>query len=246
MEENKTNEQVELTPVSELAPVLNVLKEHDAQLIRELREELTDTWSKRQIFRTETEMRVSVLNDVKHPTPASKYWQAVREQSAMFENLVSLSFELRRNEIKRKKLEKKLSETQDELDAAEISIDLDQNIYERASMEQTAKDRVREIGTWSEIKKELDNGQFDNKNVNTHQVEALHLTLLNRAQTLNEHSDPTEVQNIMGPLQTMHRLKEQNLLAEGGDGKTIKKLSFNPNGHLTPELQAAQPEQNQQ
>ena len=73
----------------------------------------------------------------------------------------------------------------------------------------------------------------------------LHLTLLNRAQTLNEHSDPTEVQNIMGPLQTMHRLKEQNLLAEGGDGKTIKKLSFNPNGHLTPELQAAQPEQNQ-
>ena len=31
MEENKTNEQVELTPVSELAPVLNVLKEHDAQ-----------------------------------------------------------------------------------------------------------------------------------------------------------------------------------------------------------------------
>ena len=73
MEENKTNEQVELTPVSELAPVLNVLKEHDAQLIRELREELTDTWSKRQIFRTETEMRVSVLNDVKHPTPASKY-----------------------------------------------------------------------------------------------------------------------------------------------------------------------------
>ena len=160
----------------------------------------------------------------------------------MFENLVSLSFKLRRNEIKRKKLEKKLNETQDELDAAEISIDLDQNIYERASMEQTAKDRVREIGTWSEIKKELDNGEFDKENVNTHQVEALHLTLLNRAQTLNEHSDPTEVQNIMGPLQTMHRLKEQNLLAEGGDGKTIKKLSFNPNGHLTPELKAAQPE----
>jgi len=32
-----------------------------------------------KIFRTETEIRVGVLDDGRHPTKAAKYWQAVRE-----------------------------------------------------------------------------------------------------------------------------------------------------------------------
>ncbi len=37
-------------------------------------------------------------------------------------------------------------------------IDLDQNLYSKACMEQVAHDRVREIQTWSKIKAELDDG----------------------------------------------------------------------------------------
>ena len=54
-----------------------MLVPEDVQFLEEVKEELNDTWTKRQIFRTETEMRISVLNDVKFPTNASKYWQAV-------------------------------------------------------------------------------------------------------------------------------------------------------------------------
>ena len=41
---------------------------------------MRDTWTKKQMFRTQTEMEFSVLNDAKYPTKAAKYWQCVREQ----------------------------------------------------------------------------------------------------------------------------------------------------------------------
>ena len=72
--------------------------------------ELRDTWSKKQVFRTETEMRMSVLQDAKYPTNAAKYWQCVREQNVFLENLMNLSFDYRENEVEIKQLEKKRDE----------------------------------------------------------------------------------------------------------------------------------------
>jgi hypothetical protein len=34
-----------------------------------------------QMYRTQTEMEISVLSDVHFPTPDSKYWQTVREMN---------------------------------------------------------------------------------------------------------------------------------------------------------------------
>jgi len=51
----------------------NILDPDDVESFKNLTTELKDTWTKKQIFRTETEMRFSVLNDFKHPTKASKY-----------------------------------------------------------------------------------------------------------------------------------------------------------------------------
>lgn len=211
MTDNKDTQDLAIT--DDLKPVLSVLKEKDAQAIVALREELTDTWTKKQIFRTETEMRISVLNDGKHPTQASKYWQSVREQNAMFEALMGLSFDLRRSNIKRLKLERKLQKAideGDELKQAEIQIDMDENLYGRANMEQTAHDRVRELNTWSRIKDELDDGSFDAENVNSHQAESYRLALTNRVKALGPNAGPAEVVNAVGPLQTVERLKTQD------------------------------------
>jgi hypothetical protein len=54
-------EEKDLIITEDLKPILSVLKEEDAQAIVTLKEELTDNWVKKQIFRTETEMRISVL-----------------------------------------------------------------------------------------------------------------------------------------------------------------------------------------
>ena len=209
MEENK-KEVKDLVATEDLQPILSVLKPEDAQKILELKDELTDTWTKKQIFRTETEMRISVLNDGKHPTAASKYWQSVREQSAHFDGMMSLSFNLRRNAVERLKLERKMEKViakGDEIKQMEVQIDLDQNLYRRANMEQTAKDRVREIATWSKIKAELDDGTFDTQNVNTHQANSYSISLKNRVNTLGDSSSQAEVLNALGPLKTLERLK---------------------------------------
>lgn len=198
-----------LAVTEDLKPILSVLKEEDAQAILVLKEELADNWHKKQIFRTETEMRVSVLNDAKHPTPASKYWQSVREMSAHFDAMMGLSFDLRRNTVERLRLERKMQkaiEKGDDLKIMDLEIDLDQNLYAKANMEQVAHDRVRELKTWSKIKSELNDGSFDDQNVNTHQARSLKLTLQNRVQALGPQSSPSEVINAVGPLQTVERL----------------------------------------
>ena len=229
-----SNEKM-LTVTEDLKPILSVLKTEDAQAILVLKEELTDNWNKKQIFRTETEMRVSVLNDAKHPTPASKYWQSVREMSAHFDAMMGLSFDLRRNTVERLRLERKMEKTienGDNLKIMDIEIDLDQNLYGKANMEQVAHDRVRELKTWSKIKDELNDGSFDDQNVNTHQVQSLQLTLQNRVQALGPQSSPSEVINAVGPLQTVQRLK-----TEGGTLLDFKEAKL--------QLQASTPQAEQ-
>lgn len=207
-----TQQTNQLDIPEDLQNILAVLKPEDAQEILRLKEELADNWNKKQIFRTETEMRVSVLNDAKYPTSASKYWQSVREMSAHFDAMMSLSFDVRRNKVNRLRLEKKMKEAEekgDQLNIMEVQIDLDENLYAKTCMEQVAHDRVREIQTWSKIKSELNDGTFDDQNVNTHQVESLQLKLVNRVQLLTPNSDSNEVINALGPLQTLNRLKQE-------------------------------------
>ena len=76
-------------------------------------------------------------------------------------------------------------------------------------MELVARDRVREIEHWSRIKSELDDGSFDNKNVNTHQMTSMRMALQNRAKALTSGSSQAEVINVLGPLETANRLAKQ-------------------------------------
>ena len=187
----------------------NILDPNDVKDFKALTEELRDTWTKKQVFRTETEMRFSVLNDMKYPTPAAKYWQCVREQNVYLENLMSLSFEYRRNEVKIKKLEEKLLTEEDSLKKELFQIDIDEKNFAKASMQLTARDRMREIKLWSKLKKEVDDGTFDKEDVNTHQLESYHKIMINRKDTLTAGSSQPEVFNVLGQLQTIERVKKE-------------------------------------
>ncbi len=187
----------------------NILDPNDVKDFKELTGELRDTWTKKQIFRTETEMRFSVLNDMKYPTPASKYWQCVREQNVYLENLMTLSFEYRRNEVKIKRLQEKLLTEEDALKKELYQIDIDEKNFSKASMQLTARDRMREIKLWSKLKKEADDGTFDKEDVNTHQLESYHKIMINRKDTLTPGSSQPEVFNVLGQLQTIERVKKE-------------------------------------
>ena len=191
------------------APSLNnLLDPNEVKEFKELTNELRDTWTKKQVFRTETEMRMSVLQDAKYPTKASKYWQCVREQNVFLENLMSLSFDARRNEVKLKRLQEKLLKEKDPLKRELLQIDIDEKTYSVANMQLVARDRMREIKLWSVLKKEFDDGSFDTKDVNTHQLDSYHLIMKNKAETLTSGSSQPEVFNVLGQLQTIERVKK--------------------------------------
>ena len=191
------------------APSLNnLLDPEDVKEFKAMTAELRDTWTKKQVFRTETEMRMSVLQDAKYPTKASKYWQCVREQNVFLENLMSLSFDCRRSEAKVKWLEKKVETETDEYKLEKYKIDLDEARYGLANMQLVARDRMREIKLWSTLKKEFDDGSFNTKDVNRHQLDSYHLIMKNKAETLTSGSSQPEVFNVLGQLQTIERVKK--------------------------------------
>ena len=201
------------------APNLNnILEPEDVSVFKAMTEELRDTWTKKQMFRTETEMSFSVLNDAKYPTKAAKYWQCVREQNVFLENLMNLSFDFRRTEVKIKRLQEKLDKEEDSLKKELLQIDIDEKVYGKASMQLVARDRMREIKLWSKFKKQFDDGSFDTKDVNTHQLNSYHLTMKNKAETLTQGSSQPEVFNVLGQLQSIERIKKEN-----GQIETTKK-----------------------
>jgi len=185
--------------------------------------ELQDNWAKKQMFRTETEMRFSVLSDNKYGSNASKYWQSVREQNTHFENLMRLSFEYRKNDVEIKKLQREIKKEKDHLEKELKQIELEEKLYSRAGMELTAKARMREISTWSKLKKEYNDGKFDDRDVNTHQAESYMHRLEQQKLTLTPGSSQPEVFNVLGQLETLKRVRKSGELLPHGKKKTLPR-----------------------
>ena len=190
----------------------NLLEKEDLFAIKSMVDELRDTWTKKQMFRTETEARFSVLQDNRYPTKAAKYWQCVREQSSYLDNLMHLSFDYRRNEAKIKWLEGKVEKEEDEYKSTKYKIDLDESKFSKASMEKVARHRMREIKMWSKLKSEFNDGSFNDKDVNQHQLESYGLQYHEKAKTLNANSSEAEIFNVMGQLQSLQRIKKSGEL----------------------------------
>jgi hypothetical protein len=190
----------------------NLLEQQDLTDFKGMVDELRDTWTKKQMFRTETEARFSVLQDNRYPTKASKYWQCVREQSSYLDNLMTLSFDYRRNEAKIKWLEGKIDKEEDEYKATKYQIDLDECRFAKASMEKVAKHRMREIKMWSKLKGEFNDGSFNDKDVNQHQLESYGRQYAEKAKQLTENSSDTDKFNVLGQLQSLQRIRKSGEL----------------------------------
>jgi hypothetical protein len=201
----------------------NILDKEDVKEFKKLIPELQDTWHKKQMFRTETEMRFSVLSDNKYPTKAAKYWQSVREQNTHFENLVHLSFDARKNEVEIKKLQRDIKKEKDELEVELKQIELEEKLYSKAQMELVAKHRMREVATWSKLKKEFDDNNFDKQDVNTHQAHSYMLRLQHQKNTITPGTSQPEVFNVLGQLETLERVIRDKELAPPKDKKKLSK-----------------------
>ena len=222
---NKEKRSIQKNANKEVKHLMVLLDKSEASEFKKMVPELQDTWQKKQMFRTETEMRFSVLSDNKYGTNAAKDWQSVREQNTHFENLMHLSFDYRKNDVEIEKLEHKIIDPkEDKFEKKLAKIELEEKLYSRAGMELVAKARMREISTWSKLKKEFHDGSFDDKDVNTHKAESYMHQLEQKKLTLTPGSSQPEVFNVLGQLETLKRIRKSGeLLPKGQKKKQIKK-----------------------
>ena len=220
---NKEKRNIAAKLETESKYLLKVLDKEDVKEFKKLIPELQDTWMKKQMFRTETEMRFSVLSDNKYPTKAAKYWQSVREQNTHFENLVHLSFEARKNDVEIEKLQREIKKEKDPLEKKLKQIEIEQKLYNKAGMELVAKHRMREVATWSKLKKEFHDNSFDDRDVNSHQAHSYLLRLQEQKKTITPATTQPEVFNVLGQLETLERVIRDKELAPPTDKKKLTR-----------------------
>jgi hypothetical protein len=133
---------------------------------------ITHAFDHMQFFRTPTEMRISVLNDISFPTADSKYWQTVREMEVMFENLVNLVFTYEEKTIDLEKAEYDLAAgIEDKFEKRKKILEIKKINWALTNIKREAHNRIREIAEWKKIQVELsDSLQYGMDNVNDHQL----------------------------------------------------------------------------
>ncbi len=186
--------------LAELQDLGDLLTTSQRDELNELLAEIRTAWDNQVVWRTWTEANYSVLNDIAFPTPASKYHQACREQLVFYENLVALGFEFRRAQVN---LRKKMASIEKEPDPDEkelLEVDRDELLWQIESMKLQAKDRLRELKMWSEIKSRVDDGSFDTLNKDTDELVGLTVRYCREALLIDPRKaqDVGAVANIMG------------------------------------------------
>ena len=196
-----TKGQYDKTPFN-IIQSSDILTSQDLKDLDKLAEELKETFIKVQTFRTRTEMEVSVLNDIKFPTPEAKYWQAVREQNVMFQELVMLSYEYRKNIVEIKKLRRDFKYEKDDLEKELLQIELEKKMFISKNQEKVAKARIREIKDWSDIKarEAAKMSKETLVNVDNHQLISYTIRFIKQSIAMGSNGSPAERQNLLGQL----------------------------------------------
>ena len=176
--------------------------------MKNITEELQRSFEVQQMWRTETEIRYSVLTDDKFPTPASKYWQSIREQMVFYTNLIQTSFEYKKSQVElellKLKLEEKPKGRKEELEQELIKIEVDQLEFALMNKRLEAHDRVREILIWETVKDECKKLQdFDINDVNAHQKESYRLRWESEKEIAEKINDPAMFRNSNASLNTL-------------------------------------------
>lgn len=212
--------------------------QNDINQLEKIKDSIFQSHNTQQVFRTRTEMEISILNDIKFPSPDSKYWQSVREQDVMFTELIRLSFNYRKNEVGIKKIEQQLKKELDIFDKELLQIELEEKIFGRLEMKRIQKDRIREILEWQNIKDNLGlEMKYSTEDVNEHQLVSYTQRWIQQQIQMGSSGSPPERWNLLGQLDKGIKMcKEKQCLDKVLKifDNDIKKIVLN--GHVVSDL----------
>jgi len=151
---------------------LNLVKPEDIEFMCEHADKFQEWFAKRSFFRSEFEMRYGVLSESEHPTPDSKYWQAIGEASVHIEEFTNLGFhskklladiELIKIQIEEMEYKLECNDFINDFERRKIIVKLDKKNTELQEKQfgliqqrKTAKERMKEIRNWEKIIAELE------------------------------------------------------------------------------------------
>lgn len=193
--------------------------------LSEIEDKIIAGYENRIIFRAPYLMEVSVLNDVKHPTPDAKYWQANLERSVMYQNLVMLSYDYKEAEadieIKKAMMDEQIKKDTpiSRAKARKLYVQIERLQTQLAGMKKEADDRVREIIGWTEIMDKLEpHLEFSNTDQNEHMAKSYPLRFARQKELMQQvgASDMNGAMNILALCATaFNNPKTLKLIDEG-------------------------------
>ena len=227
----------------------NLLEPDELGALENIRADLDHNFWVGQVFRSRVEMEISVLSDLKYPTADSKYWQSIREQNVHFGELVSLSYEYRKNVQRVKILEAEVREMTAKLDKAKLDsepeysidiveaeieikvIDTEKTKWILIGQTRVGKNRIREILNWQDIINKLKPIiKFSKDTYEEHQLSSYIRRFENRTKVKQVMGKIEEGNDLFGQHATTQRVIDGRGIALGS---TASKTAMPIKSHIT-------------
>lgn len=257
VDESKKKEEKSLIQRLNVLSGQNLVKPEDLVFIESHKPLYEKRLRTRSYFRSPFEMEASVLNDDTHPTPDSKYWQAIGEQIVQLQELITLSYEVAKSNQDRIILETEIEEMKIQLSQgtdklackkakAELrkkEIELEQIKFGSIMQAKTAKERMSEIRDWEKIIQEL-HGQLEygDEDFRLHHAKRYFFRYKRKIDRL-EHLAPEERENALSHFLSMSNHPDNKELLKTLNLPGAKNLKVLTDGTkektlLPPELSA--------
>ena len=198
---------------------LPFLNEDKLKALNEIKSDLIDGFKKREWGRPKYLMEVSVLKDMKFPTPDAKYWQCILERDVQFQNLLfsALDFKEKMAEIEEKdaEIDTLMKNNHDRLALAKIKrleVQKQRLMLQLALMRKEAEERVREIMDWTALIKEVETKlKYSKDNPEEHMPESFLIRFAAQKQIIDQlgAADMNGAMNIIGLGQSAKRYWEE-------------------------------------
>jgi len=219
MKKDKISEQLELVEKQSFditsLQQLQILDGTQIQQLKEIKNDLMMSSKKLQIGRPKYLMEVSVLKDMRFPTPDSKYWQCILERNVQFQNMLSESLdfeekiaELEEKEAEIEELQNDNNTRKERAELMKLDVQRRRVMLQLFNLKKQGEERYREIMAWTDlinqVKPEL---KYTEDNPEEHMPESFLIRMANEKHIIDQigAADMNGAMNIIGLGQSASR-----------------------------------------
>ena len=198
-----------------LLTTVPLLSKEQLNKLSELKADLAKGFKTRQIGRPKYLMEVSVLKDMKFPTPDAKYWQCILERDVQFQNLLFEACDFKEKNGELLIIEEDLKSNNHLREGERMKLEAQRLrlLLQLMLLKKQADERYREIVAWSEliesIKPKL---KYSDDNPEEHMPESFLIRFAEQKKIIDQigATDMDGAMNVIGLGQTAARYwKEQ-------------------------------------